>query len=140
MIQRVLVDTGPLVALLDKRDRYHLWAKEQSARILTPMLTCEAVLAEAFHLLRTLPRARAAVIEMLDGGLLHIPFHLSDHVERLDSLLHQYRDVPISLADACLLRMSETVSGSTVFTIDSDFLIYRRRGRGKIPVLIPPVR
>jgi predicted nucleic acid-binding protein len=139
MIDRVVVDTGPLVALLDRRDHYHEWAKQQLARIRPPLFTCEAVLTEAFHLLRTLPEARQAILAMLRQPLV-IRFRLDEHQERIADLVRRYGNVPRSLADACLVRMSETVSGSTVLTLDGDFRIYRQHGRQRIALLIPSER
>lgn len=136
MIDRVLVDTGPLVALLDRRDQYHEWAKQQVAQIRPPLFTCEAVLTEAFHLLRTLPKARQAILEMLHR-LLVVRFRLDEHHEQIGDLIRRYSNVPMSLADACLVRMSEMLSDSTVLTLDRDFHIYRQHGRQKIALLIP---
>jgi predicted nucleic acid-binding protein len=138
--RNALLDTGPLVALLDRRDKDHLSAVDQTARLRRPLLTCEAVITEAFHLLRTLPRAQAAILEMLSEGVLAIPFRLREHSPEILALLRRYANVPMSLADACLVRMSEVVSDCVVFTLDSDFRIYRRRGRQKIPLEIPPDR
>jgi len=133
----VLLDTGPLVALLNRRDFYHDWAKEQVAHIRPPVLTCEAVLTEAFHLLRALGKARLAILDMVRQNLLVVGFRLDEHYDRIRALLHRYGDVPMSLADACLVRMCETVSGVKVLTLDSDFRIYRQHGRHKIPLLLP---
>jgi uncharacterized protein len=138
MKSAVLVDAGPLVALLDGRDRYHGWAVEQLSRLRPPFRTCEAVIAEAFHLLRRLPDARTAILEMANEGVLTTPFRLSDQPREVLALVRRYANVPMSLADACLVRMSELVADSTVLTLDSDFRIYRRNRRDKIPLLIPP--
>jgi uncharacterized protein len=139
MMDRVLADTGPLVALLDRRDHYHAWAKLQVAQIRPPLFTCEAVLTEAFHLLRALPEARQAILTMLRQPLV-VRFRLDDHHERIADLVRRYGNVPMSLADACLVRMCETISGSTVLTLDGDFRIYRQHGRQKITLLIPSDR
>jgi predicted nucleic acid-binding protein len=139
MIDQVLVDTGPLVALLDRRDHYHEWAKQQVARIRPPLFTCEAVLTEAFHLLRRLPEARLAILDML-ADLLVIRLRLDEHHKRIAGLVRRYVNVPMSLADACLVRMSETISSSTVLTLDGDFRIYRQHGRQRIALLIPSDR
>jgi predicted nucleic acid-binding protein len=133
----VLLDTGPLVALLDRRDHYHEWAKQQVAQIPAPAITCEAVLTEAFHLLRSLGEGRLAILEMLRQRLVVVRFRLDEHLERITALVRRYRNVPMSLADACLVRMSETVSGSTVLTLDGDFRIFRQHGSQKIRLLMP---
>lgn len=136
-MSQTLVDAGPLVALLNRRDQHHAWAVEQAGQIARPFLTCEAVIAEAFHLLRRLPQAQAAILEMLGEGALTIPFRLNEeHVQTL-ALVRRYVNVPMSLADACLVRMSEIVRDSVILTLDSDFRIYRRNRRQRIPLLIP---
>ena len=135
-----LVDTGPLVALLDQRDQHHRWVSEQMPLLRPPLRTCEAVLAEAFHLLRNLPKARMAILEMILEGVLTLPFLLREQAQEVLALLQRYANVPMSLADACLVRMSELVPDCLVFTLDSDFRIYRRHKREKIPFLIPPQR
>lgn len=101
------------------------------------MLTCEPVLAEACHLLRANPAGPAAVIEMVNRGLIEVPFHLAQDVFSVSRLLKRYSDVPISLADACLVRMSEINADHSVLTLDSEFRIYRRNGRQVIPVTMP---
>ncbi len=136
----MLVDTGPLVALLDRRDRDHAWAVDELARLPRPLQTCEAVVAEAFHLLRHLPRGRAAILEMLAEGVLRVPFRLGEESRRVLALIERYANVPMSLADACLVRMSEQAARCVVLTLDGDFRIYRRHGRQKIPVVMPEER
>lgn len=133
-----LLDTGPLVAVLDRRDKDHAWAVDQMARLRPPFRTCEAVVTEAFHLLRSLPRARTAILEMLAEGVLTIPFQLSEQHREVLALLQRYANVPMSLADACLVRMSELASDCVVFTLDRDFRVYRRHKRLNIPLLLPP--
>lgn len=135
-----LLDTGPLVAMLDRRDKDHPWAVDQLPRLGRPLYTCEAVITEAFHLLRHLPAARTAILEMLAEDVLRVAFELGEQSREVLALVQRYANVPMSLADACLVRMSELVAGSVVFTLDSDFRIYRRHGRQKIPLLIPPDR
>src|SRR3974390_3444068 len=107
MSQPALVDTGPLVALLDRRDAYHAWALETATELQAPLLTCEPVLTEAFHLLRQMPKARKAILEMSRDGLLKMPFQLAHNSQEILELVGRYENVPMSLADACLVRMSE---------------------------------
>lgn len=137
MRRRVLLDTGPLVAFLNRHDRHHGWAVERLAEIEPPLLTCEAVLAEACHMVRRAPGGARAVAEMVAGGLIEIPFRLGAEVGRIESLLGRYADVPMSLADACLVRLAELETGSAVLTLDSDFHVYRMHGRQVIPVIVP---
>lgn len=138
MRRATLLDTGPLVAMLDRREQDHVWAVEQAAQLRPPLQTCEAVLAEAFYLLRDLRPAQVAILEMLAERVLAIPFRLNEQGREVLALVKRYAQVPMSLADACLVRMSELISHSVVFTLDSDFRIYRRHKRERIPLLAPP--
>lgn len=138
MTREVLLDTGPLVAFLDRRDAYHEWAREQFSAIRAPLLTNEPVLAEACHLLRGIRGGRAAVIALARSGAVRAAFHLEPQMESVESLLRKYDSVPMSLADACLVRMSELHASSAVLTVDADFRLYRRHGRRTIPTIMPP--
>ena len=138
MRNRVLMDTGPLVASLNRRDRFHLWAKERLGELEPPISTCEPVLAEACFLLRDLPGGAVAVLSLVERGVLQVAFQVPPHARSLATLMAKYANVPMSLADACLVRMTELDESSAVMTLDSDFLVYRRHGRQAIPVLMPP--
>lgn len=135
MAASVLVDAGFLVALLSRRDGHHEWAAAQTANYAPPWETCEAALSEAFHLLG--PRGAPALRAMLARGLLRIGFGLGEHVEPVLRLMHKYAHVPMSLADACLVRMTELLAESTLLTTDTDFRVYRRHGRQVIPARLP---
>jgi len=137
MIGRILVDAGPLVALLDRRDRFHEWATSHLSQRKPPLLTCEAVLAEAAHLVRQIHGGGPALLEMVRRKLITAPFRLDDEVTRVAKLMTRYENVPMSLADACLVRMAEQDENSAVMTLDSDFRIYRKNGRQMIPTIIP---
>lgn len=137
MSARRICDAGPLVALLSERDRYHRWAKEAFARIAPPVLTCEIVLAEAWHLLRGRANGQAALLVLLSTGGIAIEFSLADELSAVRRLVARYQDRPMSLADACLVRMSELVDDSSVITLDEDFHVYRRNGRQVIPLISP---
>src|SRR5580693_1971273 len=103
-----------------------------------PLLTCEAVLSEACFLLRHDPAGPAAVLALLDEGLLEIGFDVQAEIKPLRQLLRRYRETRISLADACLVRMAELVADGVLLTLDSDFRIYRMHGRQVIPARMPP--
>jgi predicted nucleic acid-binding protein len=138
VIRNVLLDIGPLVALLDKRDRHHAWAEEQFAKILPPLLTCEAVLAESCYLVSRTGRSIDEPLKLLKRGVLRLAFDLSENIEQVLSLIERYANVRMSLADTCLVRMSELVPKSTVLTLDSDFRVYPRHGRQKIALMPLP--
>ncbi len=137
MKRRVILDTGPLVAFINGRDKYHKWATLQWAQIEPPLLTCEAVLSEACFLLGGLDGGQIAVFELLKRRILHTPFRMIEHINQIAWLLQKYSNVPMSLADACLVRMTEVYPESLVFTIDTDFSIYRKNKRQVIPILSP---
>ena len=138
MKSRVICDTGPLVALLNRHDHAHTWVVQQLREIQPPMLTCESVLAEATYLTRAMPGARAALIEMIGEGFLGIGMAVADHHGALLAMIRRYANVPMSLADACLVRLAELNPQSPVLTLDSDFSIYRKNGRQVIKLLKPP--
>lgn len=135
--EKTLVDSGPLVALLVARDQHHGWACRQFERLAAPLLTCEAVLSETQFLVDRHGGNPLVVLEMVARGALNVAFQVEDEIDRLQELQLSYRNVPMSLADACLVRMSELYSRCRVFTTDSDFRIYRRNGRQVIPTLMP---
>ena len=137
MTRPVLIDTGPLVAYLNRTDHHYRWAKSRLAGISPPLLTCEPVIAEACFILGKYPGGQAAVLELLRRDAVRIAFSLQQEIESIDRLMTRYANVPISLADASLVRMSEILADSPVLTLDSDFRIYRRNGRQAIPLIIP---
>lgn len=127
MSRRIILDTGPLVALLNSRDPHHGWMREKWAAIEPPLLTCDAVVVEACFLARRFMRGgQSRVLEIVRRGTLDLSFSLSSEIDRVIQLATKYRDVPMSLADACLVRMSELHRASPVLTLDRDFTIYRR--------------
>ncbi len=129
-----LLDTGPLVAFFDRSDADHEWAKAQWALAPVPMLTCEAVLAEAEH--ARLPSEK--ILALFERNVITVPFSLEAHACPVAHLLEKYRDQGMQLADACLVRMSELKRACQVFTLDKHaFRIYRRFERHMIPLLTP---
>ncbi len=137
MKEGVLIDTGPLVAFLNSRDRYHGWVLEQWNNIRPPLATCEAVLSEACFLLKNSPGAVDSIMEMIQRKVISAPFRLEENIQPIKKLLTKYQSVPVSLADACLVRMSEIYPESLILTLDSDFKLYRKQGRQIIPLIIP---
>jgi predicted nucleic acid-binding protein len=135
--QKVLLDTGPLVAYLNKKDQYHDWVVAQFATMQPPLLTCEAVLSESCFLLRYYENGAVNVLKLIERELLAIPFRLKDELSAIRTLLDKYKDIPMSLADGCLVRMAEQITDSVVFTLDRDFKIYRKNKRKVIPTIIP---
>ncbi len=137
MKQNYIVDTGPIVALLNSRDHYHAWARELFESIDPPLATCEPVISEACFLVRGMKGGAQAVFGLLDRGVLDLSFRLEPHLTAVEVLMTRYSSVPMSLADACLVKMSELDPKSIVLTLDSDFRVYRRNGRQVVPLAIP---
>lgn len=133
---RILLDTGPLVALLNRRDAFHAWSVEQAGSLAPPFYTCEAVLAEAHFLLGGINQGNARLIDLLDSGRIVCPSVAAEHLDRVGELMLRYANVPMSFADACLVCMAEQ-QDSTLFTIDSDFRIYRKNQKDVLRLLIP---
>lgn len=133
----LLVDTGPLVAFLNRRDRFHDWAVAQWAGIATPLQTCEAVISEACFLLRRGGGDARPVLQLVDRGLVVPSFRLDGDSGRIAQIMRRYHDQDISLADACLVRMSEASTNCLLLTLDGGFRLFRRHGRQTIPLSIP---
>ncbi|MBE9017317.1 pilus assembly protein [Chroococcidiopsis sp. CCALA 051] len=137
MRQRVIVDTGPLVAFINRREQLHKWVNAELATINQPLLTCEAVITEACFLLRNVYGGEEALISLLETGKIQIPFHLDEETAAVKELLVRYQSVPMSLADACLVRIAELSAESAVFTLDSDFRIYRKNKNQLLAIIMP---
>lgn len=134
---RLILDTGPWVALLCRDDRHHAWAKAQFSQVADPLLTCEAVVAETCFLLARAGFDPAKALMLMERGVVQIAFSLRDEAAAVRALFQRYDNVPASLADACLVRLSELHEPCRVMTLDSDFHIYRRHGRKAIPLVTP---
>jgi len=134
----VLLDTGPLVAVMNRRDQFHSWAQQEMAMLQPPLLTCEAILVEAWFLLGRVPNGRSSLLRFLNQSELRIGIQFAQEKDRLLELMQRYSSVPMSVADACLVRLSEKFPTGVVLTLDSDFLVYRRFDREPIPTIIPP--
>jgi len=132
-----IADTGALVALLDRGERHHGWAAERVREMEVPLLICEPVLTETMHLLARLPRAQDELFRLLENGALNIAFRIEDHVSAVRGLHQKYRSKPMSLADACIVRMAELHDRHAVFTLDSDFFVYRKHGREPLALIHP---
>jgi predicted nucleic acid-binding protein len=135
MAGSVLVDAGFLIALLSRRDSHHRWAATQARQFAPPWNTCEAALSEAFHLLGE--RGRPGLDALLRRAAVVPAFELAAELQRVLDLTQKYADVPMSLADACLVRMSEIVADPVLLTTDTDFRLYRRHSRHVVPCVTP---
>lgn len=135
MARNVLVDAGFVVALLSSRDNHHEWAVSQASELPPPWYTCEAVVSESFHLLGG--RGAANLGALLRRRALLVTFELAKNIEPVVKLIEKYSDVPMSLADACVVRMTETLADPIVLTTDEDFRVYRRHSRQVVPCVTP---
>lgn len=128
---------GPLVAYLKSDDKDHVWAKEVFQRLTDPLLTCEAALGEAFFLLQQTHGGTGRLIGLLNNAVVVPAFELAAELPAVGQFLRKYESVPMSLADACLVRMAELHLNASVFTLDGDFRIYRKHRRQMIPLICP---
>jgi len=134
---QAIVDTGPLVAFFDRSERHHVWTAARVAELDAPLLVCEPVLTEAFYLLERFPKAQDALFGLLQNGALKVAFRLEEHLGALHRLAGKYRDTPMSLAEACVVRMAEIYESHSVLTMDPDFTVYRKHGRVPITLVYP---
>ncbi len=132
-----IVDTGPLVAFFDRAEQNHRWVAESFEKLDAPLLVCEPVLAEATYLLARYPRAQDALLDFIQIGALSVAFRIDEHIGALRKLLQKYKDTPMPLADACIVRMSELHDRHAVLTLDSDFRVYRKHGRVALTLIYP---
>ena len=132
-----LLDTGPLVSFLASGLRHHSWTCEQWKFFRPPLLTCEPVLTEAAFLLKREGRDADPLFELMERGVIRIGLDVQEEQADLRALMRRYRKRPMSLADACLVRLSELEGAGEVFTLDPDFRVYRRHGNRVIPVRMP---
>lgn len=135
MAARVVVDAGFVVALLSRRDRHHRWATAQAGSLPPPWSSCEAVVSEAFHLIGS--AGQGALAEFLRRCPISLDFSLANELEPVLKLMRKYASVPMSLADGCIVRMTETFADPIVLTTDGDFRIYRRHSRQVVPSILP---
>ena len=137
MGKSVLIDTGPLVAVLRRRDEHHEWAAAHFQAATEPFTTCEAVISESFFLLERARDGKEALCGLLERRVIVIRYSLDDELTETIRLVRRYADAPMRFADACLVRMAEKSDDAVVFTTDRDFRTYRKNGRQVIPLIIP---
>jgi predicted nucleic acid-binding protein len=136
-MKSAIVDTGPLVAFFDRAEQHHRWVAERIEELQAPLLVCEPVLAETMYLLARHRGAQDALFGLIESGALQVAFHMEDHVHELRELHRKYADRPMSLADACVVRMAELHDRHDVLTLDSDFLVYRKHSHVPLALIYP---
>lgn len=133
----VLLDTGVIVALLDRSEQYHPVCAETIRTLAAPLVTCEAVIAESCYLLRNLPGASRAILENIESGVFQIPLQLADSAAPVRRILKKYEARRPDLADACLVHLAEQLHTGEILTLDRDFCVYRWARTKTFRLLIP---
>jgi predicted nucleic acid-binding protein len=136
-LKPVLLDTGVVVALLDRSERYHAACVDCLQSLTAPLVTCEAVIAESCSLLRHLPGAADAILENVEAGTFQIPIRLSVSAPHLRRIFRKYRDREVDLADACLVHLAGELRTADILTLDRDFEVYRWGANKRFELLIP---
>jgi predicted nucleic acid-binding protein len=137
MAKTVVIDSGAIVAALRRRDQHHAWARAHFEAETEPFISCEAVISESFFLLERARGGKEALCGLLERSIVAVDFSFTDQLAETLRLLRRYHDTPMSLADACLVRMAEQIEDAVVFTTESDFRTYRKNGRQIIPLIMP---
>lgn len=132
----VLLDTGCIVALLDRSERNHARCAAAVEEVAAPLVTCEAVIAEACWLLRDVRGAADAVLENVEAGVFEIPFRIVGASRGVRALMKQYGRVPMDFADACLVQLADELGSGRILTLDSDFAVYRWRKNRRFELLV----
>ena len=132
----ILLDTGVIVALLDRSERYHSQCVDVLSELAGSLVTCEACIAEACYLVRDIRGASEAVLSNVANGTFQLPIRLVDQAAAVEKPLKKYRNVPMDLADACLVDLADRLGTGRILTLESDFEIYRWRSRRKFELLV----
>lgn len=137
-MKRVLVDTGPLVAFMDRGEPFHEWSVAQLEQVRGSIVSCEAVIAETDYIVRSRGGNPAGLYDRIADGTIDVSFSLTREVRAVARLLQRFADQQMQLADACLVRLSELHEDCVLLTTDvRDFSVYRRFERQRIPFLAP---
>ena len=132
----IIVDTGPIFAFLNEKDRYHSWAVKQFNELPTPFVTCDGVIIEAAYLSEK-DNGIPDIFDLIINEAVVVSFSIQQESELLRDLIVKYEDVPMDIVDACIVRMSELFPEAKVLTVDSDFHVYRRNRNEPIPLIMP---
>jgi predicted nucleic acid-binding protein len=136
-VKPALLDTGVIVALLDRSEKCHARCVTVLQGLKQPLVTCEAVIAESCYLLRGLPGASETVLQNVERGIFQIPFQLSHSAAPVRSIIRKYRDLPADFADACLIHLADQLNAEDILTLDGDFKLYRWRRNRRFNLLTP---
>jgi uncharacterized protein len=136
-VKPVLLDTGAIVASLDRSEIHHQRTLKLMESLAAPLVTCEPVITEACHLLRKVPALRNLVMENVAAGLFQVPFQLRNSIAGVRQILAKYRDHPIDFADACLIQMANELGTEEILTLDRDFRFFRWGRNNPFHLLVP---
>jgi predicted nucleic acid-binding protein len=135
-MQRILLDSGPMIALFDQSDQYHKASVEFIRHNRHELITTLASIAETLHLLDFARHAQLDFMTWLNTGGITLENIQMRDFSRIQALLEQYADLPMDFADACLVFLAEKLNISTIATIDRDFDVYRLPKKRPFTVLI----
>jgi uncharacterized protein len=133
-----IVDTGPLVAFLDRAEHHHRWVAERIEELDAPLLVCEPVLAETMHLLARFSRAQDALFGLLENGALKITFHIDEHISACASCIRNIGTCRCRSPMRVYCADGRIYERHAVLTLDSDFSVYRKHGRVPLALIHPP--
>lgn len=137
-MRTIIADTGPIVAMLNRRDQFHTWAADSLKTIQEPLHTCEAVLTEVIFRLSHVPRGQDQLVDLLtEPDVIVLNWRLDNNRVQIKQLLKKYADTPASFADTCLVSIAAASSSPLIWTTDRHFEIYRLPGGKRIPLLVP---
>ncbi len=128
-MKKILIDSGPLIALFDRSDKYHLASAEFIKENRSELITTLASITEASHLLDFSRNAQIDFLSWIDAGAVTVEPITTDDFQRIRELIVKYSDLPMDFADACLVFLGEKMNVSKVATIDRDFDIYKLKGK-----------
>ena len=135
-MKKILIDSGPLIALFDASDKYHHEAVNFIKTNKYPLVTTLASITEALHLLDFNRNAQLDFLGWVHRGAVEIHNIENNDFKRLKELTEKYRDLPMDFADSCLVYIAEKLKLNTIATIDRDFSIYRIQGRRKFQIIL----
>ncbi len=135
-MKKILIDSGPLIALFDSSDRYHQESVDFIKRNKHPLITTIASITETLHVLDFNRNAQIDFLEWISRGGVEIHDIQNNDFHRLKELTENYRDLPMDFADSCLVYMAEQLNLNTIATIDRDFMVYRIKGRKTFKIVL----
>ncbi|TVR18015.1 MAG: PIN domain-containing protein [Balneolaceae bacterium] len=134
---KIFIDTGPVVAFLNKNDQHHSFVEQQMRNYPPPFYICEAVVTESFFLMSRVPNGEEKLIELLETPHIQLESSYSNQPRQIHEFVKKYSNIPMSFADACLVQMAEKSKDSLIFTIDRGFQMYRSSNGNPLSLISP---